>query len=140
VVTLAGPESVAPGESATFTAFISPAGAGGGIDVAIDQAARDEGWMLSSLEGLSVAAGNLVHDGSGFWSYDLEVVAPLVESLLDLRVTMMAFDGDADNGPGDIWNNTMVLVAVPEPTRGAAQSAQLAVRFALGVIANRHRG
>lgn len=61
-VILDGPDSIPPGGVARFTAFINPLGVGGGIDIAIDQAARSLGWMLDTDDpGLGpVTSGNLI--------------------------------------------------------------------------------
>ena len=139
-VALTGPTSLPAGAVGLYTALIAPAGVGGGIDIAIDQADRDLGWMLSSDDpGLApVDSGNLIHAAAqeqapagnrGAWSYDFEVLAPDNEgAMLELRVAMMAYDGDADNGPADGWNATALFVTVPEPSR-ASQSAAACLVF-----------
>lgn len=149
-VVLVGPTTISPGGVASFTAFIDPLGVGGGIDIAIDEVARGEGWMLDTDDpGLGpVTSGNLIHvnglapapNGNiGDWSYDFVVVAPEAPGMLELRVAMMAFDGDGDNNPADLWNATSILITVPEPTRAPAHAAWLVPLLALAWAANRYR-
>lgn len=158
-VTIDGPDSLAFGETATYTvsiheavpgALTSQQGAGinvslfvGGLYSVLDEAALvDDNTQILSQGG----ATDLTHlananqsgppTGSvGDFSYDFRVSGPESETTLTVMAALNAFDQSFTNS-GDKWNRAELEITVPEPALAWQTCAALA---ALAGLARRPR-
>jgi hypothetical protein len=109
---ISGPATLLPSETATYTASITPALVGAGLN-----AATTAGSLATTAAGTTISSGELIHTqkNNGTWSYSFDVTAPAAMGTFDLALAMLNYnDGSGSNG--DVWNNiTTTIAVVPEP-------------------------
>ena len=137
--TLSGPSSMLTGATATYTVFITQAGAGAGVDVA---RAGLAGATLGDIEtNTKIKTGEIVHSNAatglptgnlGDWSYNFTLTAPGTLGTIVLNAVMNAYDGLGDE-TGDLWDAVSLNVeVVPEPSTILLLATGMAGLAALG--------
>jgi hypothetical protein len=147
VVTITGPSTLLPNQTAQYTLTINVQNAGGALSVATsagtltatDANTRVLTGMITHLDAFNAApAGNI-----GDWDYNFDLTAPAsIGSTILLSSTGMAFNGNFANDSGDIWSNIgsgFSIAVIPEPGTGLLLGMGLGILGAVGRRQAAHR-
>jgi len=98
VVTLSGPQTVAPGSTNSYTLTVTggPAGTTGGFDL------RATTGMLVAGTGCKMVTGELVHVDNTHRSWTFQWTAPMMAGTCDMYAVGMTSNGSGSSGDG--WN------------------------------------
>lgn len=144
IVTISGPDSLAPGETALYTLAMTEIANGGlqvgtgmnlslfldNVQLLIDQTMEQDPDFPSNLQVLN---GEITHNsnvnalpspdgGVGVFSYTVPIDAPLEEGPMVIMAAMNSFNQNFTSS-GDNWNRAEKVVSVPEPAGTAMLTA-----------------
>jgi len=150
-VSISGPDTLEPGETALYTLEIAEIANGGlqvgtgmnlslfldNIELLIDESMEQDQNFPTSLQ---VLDGEITHNsnvnalpspdgGVGVFSYTVPIDAPLTEGSMTIMAAMNSFNQNFTSS-GDNWNRSEKVVTVPEPA-GAGMLTSGATLLAL---------
>ena len=114
VVTITGPDTLAPNEVGDYFVSIPATLVGAGVAAEV----LDGGSIAPLDAGTQLVSGSIVSHtqrNDGVYGYNVEVTAPGTEGLVTLQAALLAYN-DANGSDGDLWNVGTLEIVVPEPS------------------------
>ena len=137
MVTVAGPDTLAPGATGAYFVSIPTTLNGAGVAAEV----MGGGTIDSPDANTQLLGGSIVthtQRNDGVYGYNLDVTAPVTPGLITLQAALLAYN-DANGSDGDMWNTGTldITVEVPEPAQALMFLAGLLPLAAVAALRRR---